>query len=307
MQYHEGMRAMEDYLVTQAYLSVRNTEGMPVGSLKAFYKKYRPVLEEFPNVKKRISSLERLGREAKKLGSWETVSRDQLQKSRLHLFIDDPPAAVRKVLSVTGEEAQGKAMRRLMMQSGSHAYRENAAGLRHVLWDDMLNSRVLQEDATSNLKNMAISGPQLRAWMMRNKGAIEALYSPEQLKKLDQINILADANARIQVFKKTRTRGEEDSAAIQMMEGGRWLSPIWSVPRKLAFSARTMYHMQERLTTSQAGNVIIKALSDPDGLGVTLLMADTPAARKRLRRWVGVNMPSLLPRLLVRPDEEKTQ
>jgi hypothetical protein len=309
-QYRAGMQSMEDYLVAAAYDYAGATNGGVGGAkLNTFRTKYRIALEEFPGASERLSSASRLEDEAKTLGKWRDKTITQVNRNAVNLFIEDPEGAVARIFSVKSKKGQRKAMEILKHQANAHAYKDSRNGLRSIVWGELKDRATRDTHAKDAIQEYALDGGFVRKQLDKHSGVFEALYTPKELEMVRKLSYQIDANNRITIPSTTRPElaWESESPGMQLIVRGKILSPIWSAGRKAFHTARAGAWMHNALLTTESGHVMQAALNDPMGLGLAMLAADTPATRRRLRKWIGVNMSSLLPRLMVERKEETSQ
>lgn len=308
-QFKAGEQAMEDHIVMKIYDRASQENGGVGGAkLKKARVDFRVALEEYPGAAKRIATAEMLETEAKDLGAWKTRTTKELNRDRIHDFVRDPETEVSKILRTKSKAAQKRDFNKLMMQVGAHARKDRLDGLRTIVWDQILEQATRRPDTVGDMiGHSVVDGLGLREAMRKNKGVLEALYTPKELKIMDDLSYQATINEHIKIPSGTRNREDAESVALQVITRSRWMSPIWSTGRKAIHTGRALSWLNEKLLTTESGHVLQAAMNEPFGLGLKLMMMDTPATRNNIRRWVGVNIPSLLPRLAVQPGEENTQ
>jgi hypothetical protein len=194
---------MEDYLISSAFESsgIANDSPRVANNLAAWAKAHRPMLEQFPEVRLKLSNVESAKRMfAERVQARDVASKD-FEKSVASSFLNKPvdvaiDAALRPVAR-HGMDS-GKALRNLLTRAGGSPEAED--GIARALWDRMMRDAFRDELEAGSIARAVEETPEilfpanLLRFHDRHEGVLSKWWSRGHVKKLHDIGILATRN-----------------------------------------------------------------------------------------------------------------
>ena len=286
--------AVREFMVSQLAQSMFNKKGNVYGpTARAFYNRYKPVLQSFPELDNEIKNIARnfeakskvagsLQAEVKAARSAQKASLPELRRSNLRFFLDDsdPDVIISRMFS---GDAPENAIRELKGRFGSNEQ-----------FMDSLRSGV-RDHITRVIKNPALEegfsvGKALNIIdMPKTQKALKEIYSPSEIAKLNAVK------GRLRDI----VRSEEKSSVPRILGGENFserariiLASVYGIIRGRAIFAISKMIGNQFVDVSPkeaAEELLTRSMLDPE-LAVEMLKKDTKASQDGLRTYILNNL-----------------
>jgi hypothetical protein len=286
--------AVREFMVSQLAQSMFNKKGDVYGpTARAFYNRYKPVLQSFPELDSEIKNITRnfeakskiagsLQAEVKAARAAQKASLPELRRSNLRFFLDDsdPDVIVSRIFS---GDAPENAIRELKGRFGSNEQ-----------FMDSLRSGV-RDHITRVIKNPALEGgfsvgKALNIIdMPKTQKALKEIYSPSEIAKLNAVK------SRLRDI----VRSEEKTSVPRILGGENFaerarilLASVYGIIRGRAIFAISKMIGNQFVDVSPkeaAEELLTRSMLDPE-LAVEMLKKDTKATQDGLRTYILNNL-----------------
>lgn len=286
--------AVREFMISQLAQSMFDKKGNVYGpTARAFYNRYKPVLQSFPELDNEIKNIARnfeakskiassLQAEVKAARSAQKASLPELRRSNLRFFLDDsdPDVIISRMFS---GDAPENAIRELKGRFGSNEQ-----------FMDSLRSGV-RDHITRVIKNPALEegfslGKALNIIdMPKTQKALKEIYSPSEIAKLNAVK------SRLRDI----VRSEEKSSVPRILGGENFserarilLASVYGIIRGRAIFAISKMIGNQFVDVSPkeaAEELLTRSMLDPE-LAVEMLKKDTKASEDGLRTYILNNL-----------------
>ena len=286
--------AVREFMVSQLAQSMFNKKGNVYGpTARAFYNRYKPVLQSFPELDNEIKNIARnfeakskivgsLQAEVKAARAAQKASLPELRKSNLKFFLDDsdPDVIISRMFS---GDAPENAIRELKGRFGNNEQ-----------FMDSLRSGV-RDHITRAIKNPALEegfsvGKALNIIdMPKTQKALKEIYSPSEIAKLNAVK------SRLRDI----VRSEEKSSVPRILGGENLaekarilLASVYGIIRGRAIFAISKMIGNQFTDVSPkeaAEELLTRSMLDPE-LALEMLKKDTQASQDGLRTYILNNL-----------------
>jgi hypothetical protein len=180
----KAVQAAQDYLATQLRQGVLNTDGtINSNALASFVAKYRHALDQFPELKARVSSLQGAQHIVDQMGDRVTQLQETINKSALRIFVgQDPESAIRSVLGSNKGEELMKQMTLIAKQDRSG---RALMGLRQGILDEA--KKAAQLSRLDMMDNRVLGAKGFVDWLDANEKKIAPAFEPGHIAALRRV------------------------------------------------------------------------------------------------------------------------
>lgn len=283
-----AIKAVRDHALNDLYRVATDADGnVNPTRLKIWMKKHSSALDQFPELRKELSTVVKAESQLADIRTAKTRTLDEVEKGAARLFLDaDPDKAVSAALSSKNPQQALIRVRQLIRNSP-----EGMNGLRRSVWNELAKS------ADSGVRDTAgelfVDPKNLRKFLNKNRKALAVVYNKEDLGRLHRIANLAEMNFR----RGTMPSAVQATATSQALGLNQMLSRFYAIQRGVVskrfiaseVSARLLNRVLDRATNKQLEVVMERALLDPEFAALLMRKASPRTEReiaKRIRLFI---------------------
>jgi hypothetical protein len=292
-------QAVKDFMVSQLSQVVLDKSGKVIPqTARQFSRKYAPILDEFPEIKKQIDEISKnFASKAARVGTLENqvkeankalnLSEKEIKSVPFKFFLDDfyeavePDVAMSRVFTSERPDAVIKSM--LNRFGDNPQFVESLkANVRDYLVSVSRNPALDGEISAKKVLGFLDQPKVVRS--------LETLYKPNELAKLNAVKSKLRDIAKVEA---TQALPKGALAKANVGERARIiLASVYGIIRGRAIFTLTKMIKEQfsNLSPEQAAEeILVRALTDPE-LALILLKRDTEASSKQLRTYIANNI-----------------